>query len=433
MILRKQISLAVVGIAVLVGVILIQKSDDNVLPEGEDTVIAESITFQPAEEQTADEDGFQTRRYYLSEKVAKNNPKLFLAENGVEFPTGASIEVDEETEEIIVQNAPYQQLMVKAVVEWSDSRGGQRLREEEAAVARNQQLLDELLISKVEFKDTDLETALETLHKLGVEVLLGEGRSADELVPFGFGRDNHPIFSEKDFAELKKTPITLRLHNVPLNEALRYTASLAYLQYKVYPDTIGLEPISLGEGHLFTNVYVPPSDFVALMKQSEADIKTVFVNAGIPFPTGTLAVFDSDSDQLIVRNYPDKHERIREYLESTQMEWTEPMREAGRRRLVDLLHEERIPLIDWENVPLGVAIQFLNHYARKLDFEFYRTSFSGRQNIIQGEWKEFDPSENRISLRVTNITLLDALLKTCELSGCQCDVDIDGIHITSSP
>jgi len=91
----------------------------------------------------------------------------------------------------------------------------------DAARAATEAKINETILTSIEFRDTPLADALNFLqHKTGVNIIL-----------------QAPVSAE--------TKITLRLKNVPLAEAVKYTASLAQLKYRVDPNAIVVLPINL--------------------------------------------------------------------------------------------------------------------------------------------------------------------------------------------
>lgn len=138
------------------------------------------------------------------------------------------------------------------------------------------------------------------------------------------------------------TLITLRLSNVPLAEALRYTTSLAQLKYKVEPQAVLVVPLSRPDQDLFTNVYVVPPTFLSAdlgggggggaaaadpfadpvdagggagpIKRRNA--KEILESAGITFGAGASAIYNPATSQLIVRNTQDQMELVEAYIDS---------------------------------------------------------------------------------------------------------------------
>ena len=144
-----------------------------------------------------------------------------------------------------------------------------------------------------------------------------------------------------DVGGVGDTRISLRLSNVPLAEALRYTASLAQLKYKVEPFAVKVVPISTPDADLFTNVYVVPPTFLSTDgggggggaaaadpfadpvaagggagPGSRRSAKDILESAGISFAGGASAIYNKSNSTLIVRNTHDQMELVEAYIES---------------------------------------------------------------------------------------------------------------------
>ncbi len=232
-------------------------------------------------------------------------------------------------------------------------------------IRRIEDKLKNIFLPSVEFVDTPLQDALNFLQQRSVEldinepdpakkginivldaaILGGGGGGAAPAAPadggFGFeggGAAAAPAFGGGGVGD---TRVTLRLSNVPLAEALRYTTSLASLKYKVEPNAVLVVPISTPDKDLFTNVYVVPPTFLStgagggggggaaaadpfadpvapsgLAAAARPTARTVLENAGISFPTGASAIYNKTSSQLIVRNTQDQMELVEAYIDS---------------------------------------------------------------------------------------------------------------------
>ena len=232
-------------------------------------------------------------------------------------------------------------------------------------IRRIEDKLKNIFLPSVEFADTPLQDALNFLQQRSVEldvsepdpakkginivldaaILGGGGGGMAPAAPtdggFGFegGAPAAPAFGGG--GGVGDTRVTLRLSNVPLAEALRYTTSLASLKYKVEPNAVLVVPISTPDKDLFTNVYVVPPTFLStgagggggggaaaadpfadpvapsgLAAAARPTAKTVLENAGITFPAGASAIYNKTSSQLIVRNTQDQMELVEAYIDS---------------------------------------------------------------------------------------------------------------------
>lgn len=236
-------------------------------------------------------------------------------------------------------------------------------------IRRTEEKLKTITLSSVEFSDTPLKDALIFLQersveldinesdpaKKGVNIILdagagmapGAGAAPAAAAPaagggLAFETGAAPVAAGG--GGIGDTLITLRLSNVPLAEALRYTTSLAQLKYKVEPFAVKVVPISTPEAEIFTNVYVVPPTFLSTdagggggggggaaaadpfaepvaagggaAPGGRRNAKQILESAGITFGAGASAIYNATTSQLIVRNTQDQMELVEAYIES---------------------------------------------------------------------------------------------------------------------
>jgi len=173
-------------------------------------------------------------------------------------------------------------------------------------IAKNAEAIEKVLkttiLPAVEFRDTTLKDALQFLS------YKAEDLNSDRKLPFSFVV--HP-----EAANAIDAPITLRLSNVPLGEALRYVTSLAKVKYAVTPSSILIRPIDYEAAELYVNSYrVPPTAFFS--ETGNADAKEVLKSAGIVFGDGAGAVFRPESSHLIVKNTRSQLELVEAWIDT---------------------------------------------------------------------------------------------------------------------
>jgi general secretion pathway protein D len=235
-------------------------------------------------------------------------------------------------------------------------------------IRRTEEKLKTIILASVEFADTPLKDALIFLQersveldinetdptKKGVNIILDAGASMapsavvpTDALPVAAGAsgfENGGGAPAAGGGGLGDTRITLRLTNVPLAEALRYTTSLAQLKYKVEPFAVKVVPVSTPEADIFTNVYVVPPTFLSTdgggggggggaaaaadpfaepvaagggaAPRGRPNAKQILESAGITFGTGASAIYNASTSQLIVRNTQDQMELVEAYIES---------------------------------------------------------------------------------------------------------------------
>lgn len=233
-------------------------------------------------------------------------------------------------------------------------------------IRRIEDKLKNIIIPSIEFSETPLKEALNFLQQRSTELdvnetdparkginivldagILGGGGAAAPAAGgadgggFAFGGGGGAAPGGGGGGGLENTLITLRLGNVPLAEALRYTTSLAQLKYKVETNAVVVVPLSAPVADMFTNVYVVPPTFLstdaggaggggAAAADPFADpveagggplvgrpkAKDILADAGISFPPGSSAIYNKTSSQLIVRNTQDQMELVEAFIDS---------------------------------------------------------------------------------------------------------------------
>ncbi len=232
-------------------------------------------------------------------------------------------------------------------------------------IRRNEDKLKTIILSSVEFSDTPLKDALDFLQqrsveldiketdvsKKGVNIILdagavpgsGAGAPAAPAAPAGggLGFEGGAASSMGGGGGAGDTRITLRLTNVPLAEALKYTTSLAGLKYKVEPFAVRVVSLSAPEGDMFTQSYVVPPNFLSTdgggagaaggggggggggdpfggsesSPSGAAPVgrktpKAILENAGITFGPGSSVFYNAANSRLIVKNTQEQLELV---------------------------------------------------------------------------------------------------------------------------
>lgn len=267
-------------------------------------------------------------------------------------------------------------------------------------IRKTEEKLKTIILPSVEFSDTSLRDALDFLHmrsadldvnepdpsKKGINIILDVGMSAAApAAPVGGAAPGGMVFEggaspiPAGGGGIGDQPITLKLSNVPLAEALRYTTSLVQLKYKVEAYAVRVVPMSEPEGELFTNIYVVPPTFLSAESGSGGDAgaatstnpfesspssgtgaplsgkrtaKQVLENAGITFGEGASAIYTAATSQLVVKNTQDQIELVEAYIESLSKGVEKQIYITSR--FVEIAEEDSDELgFDWLLGPFG--------------------------------------------------------------------------------
>ncbi|MFK5922980.1 MAG: hypothetical protein QM496_12445, partial [Verrucomicrobiota bacterium] len=190
--------------------------------------------------------------------------------------------------------------------------------------------LKNIILPKVEFQDTPLKEALATLQEQSAEFDRLSSNPATKGVNFNLSE------SVKGAENLG---ITMKLSNVPLVTALKYTSSLANMKYKVESGGVDIVPLSSPSTDLLTTTYKVSPSFMAATAENNADInaaadpfaepeeeastlkrrrtaKNILVEAGVTFAPGASVIYNPETSELIVRNTQDQLELVEAYKDS---------------------------------------------------------------------------------------------------------------------
>lgn len=273
-------------------------------------------------------------------------------------------------------------------------------------IRRIEEKLKTINLPSVEFAETPLSDALDFLQEKSVELdisesdptkkgvnivldagILGGGGGAAPAAPagvddgFGFGGGGGAPAGGGGGGGVSDTLITLRLTNVPLAEALRYTTSLAQLKYKVEPQAVLVVPLSTPDADIFTNVYVVPPTFLSTdaggaggggggaaadpfadpvetggggLRAGRPTAKSVLENAGITFGPGATAIYNGSTSQLIVKNTQDQMELVEAYIDSIEQSVAKQIYITSR--FVEIAEEDGEELgFDWLLGPFNLG------------------------------------------------------------------------------
>ncbi|MGY8641331.1 MAG: M56 family metallopeptidase [Verrucomicrobiales bacterium] len=282
------------------------------------------------------------------------------------------------------------------------------------AIVIIEQKLKEIIVPSVKFSDTLLKDALAFLQQRSVELDVNEPDPAKK----GFN-----IIS--NVGSIEDARITLHLTNVPIGEALRYTASLAQLKYKVEPNAVVVIPLSTKTSELYTNSYqVPPTFHKSGNSNSETAIE-ILEEAGITFPPGGSAIYNAKNSQLIVRNTSDQMELVEAFLDSLTPQIPETAVSPEIEAYLKKIESITLPSVEFVDTPIMDAVAFLQ--SRSVELDTLETDPAKKGiNIVVAAGKIRD---TRLNLRLVNVPLSEALRYTAELAGGGFKVDESAVVI----
>ncbi len=178
--------------------------------------------------------------------------------------------------------------------------------------------LKRIILPSLDFEEATIEEGLDFLRRKTMEL--------DTLEPDPSKKGvNIVLRASKD--KPPAGPITLKLTNVPVSEALRYITELTNYRYKIEPFGVVIVPkADANSTVLFTRTFRVPPTFTSGSDElfpedggsdlpRRATAKETLERIGITFPEGASAAFDPSTSSLIVRNTEANMELVEAHLQ----------------------------------------------------------------------------------------------------------------------
>jgi hypothetical protein len=306
-----------------------------------------------------------------------------LKSQGILFPDNSDITPDPDRGEIIVRNTQPNLDLVESFLAYETDPAISALlypagQVEEKQVEGNAQAyminkLNSIIIPQVQFSNATIEEALEFLRVKNRDLDVMESDPAKKGVSF--------ILKSGEVAP--SANISLDLKDVPLGEALRYVTELAGMKYKVEPYAVLVVPITETTTEQYTRIYkVPPNilrgDLGMPTETAAAAPADPFAAGGtnnirgaglmpwisaldmlkaqgILFPEGTTAVFNAETNQLIVKNTQANLDLVDGFVGHAL--------EAAKTQETDSSTKSGLLPLDLDLPTLGQVLRFSGHQA----------------------------------------------------------------------
>jgi general secretion pathway protein D len=231
--------------------------------------------------------------------------------------------------------------------------------------------LNEIIFPEIKFREATITDVIQYLSdesrkidpkKQGVNIVLGAGIGGGGTAPTpssapGEGGAPPPTLAPTTGSEGAQ-PITLSLRDVPMIEALKYITSLANLKYRIESSAVLIVSTNEPAGQMITRTFqINPGVFIPYMDVtnrpaatqqtqttggggggasqsapasqagpasvlpdltiavlSSNQVRQVFLDAGVEFPTGSALFYFGQNSTLIIRNTPENMELIERVL-----------------------------------------------------------------------------------------------------------------------
>ncbi len=217
--------------------------------------------------------------------------------------------------------------------------------------------LNEIIFPEINFREAVISDVVNFLseqsrkldpEKTGVNIVLGAGvaEASSPEAPPAATEPGQPAAATPPASPEGGRKITLNLRNVPMIDALRYITSLANLKFRMESSAVLILPLEAPDEQMVTRSYpVSPGAFRTLVTapsnggaaqqpaagaqgtyralggenesmtaETSGDIKKLFTDAGIQFPTGSSLVYNDRTSTIVIRNTPDNLENFERVL-----------------------------------------------------------------------------------------------------------------------
>ena len=300
-------------------------------------------------------------------------------------------------------------------------------------VTRTREILDEAILPKVEFDELPLKDAIAYLGKR-----LSESQQA--------ASDERRIIQIRYVAPLnqpqnQQARITLRLSDVPLSEALNYTTSLGQMKYKITEEgdieVVPLEPAL----ELLTKAYTVGPEFLTFGGKAFPDAKELLLSEGINFGKDAAAGYDPATSRLVVRNRRDELRKVEQFLQENRLSHDPELEAMTLRKgsaqnidpkiaaLNEKLQKTIIPLVEFRDTPFRDALEFIQQKSVELDPTTDDPEKRGINLILDADGSNQYPGDIRITLRLSNVPLAEALRYTTALAQTETSVEPHAVVI----
>ncbi|GHC52728.1 Amuc_1098 family type IV pilus outer membrane protein [Roseibacillus persicicus] len=226
--------------------------------------------------------------------------------------------------------------------------------------------LDNIIVPFVDFEETSLVEAVEFLEgqsrALDPEIM-EENKGIDFVMNMGSG--NSP-----EIDELLQRRFSFRLRNVPLRQVVEYVTRQSGTSFRVDSYAVVIQPASGLTDDVVVKRYQVPPNFLSQTSGSVADsdpfgsdsggggtlaprltAREYLENAGVPFPDGSSASYNSSLGQLVVKTTEAGHDEVRGIVDALNLQ--EPIAVVIETKIVRVSQE------NLEEFNVDVAIQNL--------------------------------------------------------------------------
>ncbi|GAA5129011.1 hypothetical protein JIN84_02740 [Luteolibacter yonseiensis] len=292
--------------------------------------------------------------------------------------------------------------------------------------------LNRMIIPSVDFEDAPLEEVVAFLRTKSVELDTAEPdpeRKGLNIVVRPYGGKLPPASPAP--ADASTRVKSLHLRNVPLGTVLGYLTQMTSMRYKVDDSAVTLVPASVAESELYTRSFHVPPDFPSLIASnspSGADrpIQDLLKDNGILFGEGSSASLPGGG-VLLVTNTPNQLDKLEQLIMWSIPETgtAKPVDKAPpdlTQRTLDKLNSIIIPSVDFDDVSLDEAVEFIRSRSIELDAAEPDPMLKGMDFVVRPRTGGGEAARIR-NLHLRDIPIAQVLKHVCDATASRFKVE----------
>lgn len=294
--------------------------------------------------------------------------------------------------------------------------------------------LDKMILPALDFEDVPLEEVIGILRTKSVELDDAEPDPARK----GLNIVVRPPAAKQAPAASARVK-SLHLRNVPFAMVLKYICDVTGMRFKVDDSAVTLVSASEANSELYTRSFRVPPEFPSLIASnspSGADrpIQDLLEDNGILFGEGSSASL-SGAGVLLVTNTPPQLDKLEQLIQLSIPDPT-PAKPVAQtppdpsRRTLDKLNNIIIPSVDFDDVSLDEAVEFIRNRSIELDAAEPDPMRKGMDFVIRPRADGTEPARIK-GMRLRNVPVAQALKYICDATASRLKVEGSAVTVVS--
>lgn len=398
--------------------------------------------------------------FFESDFARGGAARQILERDGGEFGEGMEARFDRSAGTLEVKATESELWVVEAVVDYWGLIEEVKVETRWQRIQKLEERLRDIVIPEVDFKETPLEEALAYLEQTGglAKVPNGQGTMGIAIIldpPRQWEEESRYGFDTPD--KTSHLPVTLKLSDVPLFEALRFTVSLAQRKYRIEETEIRVGYLDLFDEPHFVQAYLAPPEMSRIIAEQSPPQKddpfidpsvfdTPFVPTartylkGVYFSANADVHFDPLRNIVIVKGGADQHREVADILSalirvSPSREWLEIQKSRFESKLDTIV----LPKSAYENISIMRMIDSIATQSRLVDRSGpvwerglpirFRYTFD-RNHPESLASKKYLTAFKATSLDLSCLTIRRAIERICQVIDAKISVGPDGVELS---